>query len=208
VAHRRHLRNYLLDRKFQLRFTVLIVLISSLLTVGLGYFWYDEMRKASRIVEVKALATMSDAEVAKVQADLHRQDIVRLAILGGFGIAIALVLAGFSIIFTHRVAGPLFKISRHLKDIRYDNLQEVWDLRKGDQLQEFWGVFKHMHTALRERLESDVKALEEAMSALSNADGEQQKAALAALTALRDFKAASLEGKHEVSDDAQDSTSL
>ncbi|PID39478.1 MAG: hypothetical protein CSA65_02745 [Proteobacteria bacterium] len=202
MAHRRHLRNYLLDRKFQLRFTVLIVLIACVLTAGLGYFWYDEMRKASRIVEVKALATMSDAEVAKVQADLHRQDKIRLAILGGFGVAIAFVLAGFSIIFTHKVAGPLFKISRHLRDIRYDNLQEVWDLRKGDQLQEFWGGFKGMHRALRERLQSDIKALEEGIAALSNADGEQQKAALAALTALRDFKASSLEGGHDVPDDA------
>ena len=104
--HRRHLRNYLLDRKFQLRFTALMVLIACVLTAGLGYFWYDEMRKASRIVEVKALATMSDAEVEKVQDDLHRQDMIRLGVLVGFGVAIAVVLAGFSIVFTHKIAGP------------------------------------------------------------------------------------------------------
>ncbi len=165
--HRRHLRNYLLDRQFQLRFTIVIVLIAGVLTAGLGYFWYDEMRTTSRVVEVKALATMSDADVAKVKADLHSKDMIRLGILGAFGVAIAVVLAVFSIIFTHRVAGPLFKISRHHEDITRDNLKEMWDLRKGDQLQEFWAIFKEMHTALRKRQKADIEVLDRAMVALA-----------------------------------------
>lgn len=194
APHKRQLRNYLLDRKLQLRFTVAIVIIAAVLTTGLGYFWYGEMRKASRIVEVKALATMSDSEVKKVEADLRQQDLIRLGILAGFGIVIAVVLAGFSIIFTHKVAGPLFKISRHLKDVQDNNLKEMWDLRKGDQLLVFWGVFKAAHTALRERQQSDIAAIEAVLAAHPEPADDEQKQALAALTALRDTKKASLDG--------------
>ena len=174
--HRRHLRNYLLDSRFQLRFAVVILLLATALTAGLGAFWYDEMRKASRIVEVKALSTMSDEEVKKIEADMAREDHKRLGILVGFGGLLVVTLAGFSIIFTHRVAGPLHKISRHMHDISENDLKEVWDIRKGDQLQAFWQVFKGMHTSLRQRQLQDLATLKEAVTVLKARELEVPRA--------------------------------
>lgn len=192
-TYKRHLRNYLLDRKMQLRFMVIIVVVATVLTGILGAFWYGEMRKASRMVEVNALATMTDAEVKKVEAEIARSDRVRLVVLAGFGVALVFVLAGFSIIFTHRIAGPLFKTSRHMRDIRDNNLCEVWDLRKGDQLQEFWAVFKEMHTALRERQQQEVDVLAKALEKIEAVDELGNDDAVKELARLKRAKTTSLE---------------
>ncbi|MBW2730886.1 MAG: hypothetical protein JRH20_00750 [Deltaproteobacteria bacterium] len=192
-SYKRHLRNYLLDRRFQLRFTIIIVLVAAVLTGGLGSFWYGEMRKASRMVEVNALTTMTDDEVKKVEDEMATDDGIRLGVLLGFGVLLALVLAGFSIIFTHRIAGPLFKISRHLRDLRDHNLCEVWDLRKSDQLQEFWAVFKETHTALRDRQEEEIQVLAAVLTKTEAMDGLQDDEAIKKLAQLRDRKILSLE---------------
>lgn len=190
TTHKRQLRNFLLDRTFQLRYTATMVLISCVLTAGLGYFWYDEMRKASRIVEVKALATMSDEEVKEVEQDLARQDQIRLLVLVGFALLIAFVLAGYGIVFTHKVAGPLFKISRHMREIRDEKLDDVWDLRKGDQLQEFWAVFKEMHSTLQQRHRDEVASLEQVIAAIEGKEGLEEQAS--ALRAMSDRKRTAL----------------
>ncbi|MCC6752312.1 MAG: hypothetical protein IT371_31985 [Deltaproteobacteria bacterium] len=195
AVHRRKLRNYLLDRRYQLHFTLIMVVVSALLTAGLGYFWYDEMRKASSIVEVKALGSLTDDEVRQVKEDLHEQDKTRLWILVGFGTLLSVVLAGYGIMLTHKVAGPLYKIGRHMQDVRDGKLESLWDLRKGDLLQEFWLVFKDMHTALRTQTEHEAAQLAEAIAAAERqlaqmgpeASGELKRC-LDTLRELRDRK--------------------
>jgi hypothetical protein len=200
-VHKRQLRNYLLDRKLQLRYTVIMVLISSALTGALGYFWYDQMRVTSRSIEVRALATMSDEDVQQIRDDMSRQDRLRLLVLVGFGVVLAFTVAGFGVVLTHKVAGPLFKITRYMHEVRDGKLGPVYDLRRGDQLVEFFAGFKEMHTALRKQAEGEVTALEEVIAAAErhlaqNAAGAGDLARqLDVLREMRDRKAASLKGE-------------
>lgn len=168
--HRRKLRNYLLDRKVQLRFTALMVGLSSLLTAGLGYYWYEEMRKASDVVRTSAMATLSDAAIAHLDSELAAQDFRRLMLLIGFGVAFALLMAAYGIVMTHKYAGPIFKISRHLEDIERNRIYELWDLRKGDQLKEFFAKFKAMHGALRSRVEADMLVINRLIMAIERGE--------------------------------------
>ncbi len=164
-AHRRHLRNYLLDPKLQLRYTLIMVVLSSLLTAGLGSIWYQQMRETSRIIEVKALTTMTDQEIKVLQDDIAVQDRFRLLVLVGFGVLFAFAVAGYGIILTHKVAGPLFKITLYMKKVKEGNLGPIYDLRKGDQLHDFFESFKQMHTSLRRECEQQVKILDEMITA-------------------------------------------
>ncbi len=164
MAYKRHIRNYLLDRKLQLRYTLMMVLLSSVLTAGLGYFWYDQMRTTSRTIEVRALATMSDEDVERIKSEMATQDQMRLVVLVGFGVLFAFMVAGYGIVLTHKVAGPLFKISRYMNDMREGKLGEVYDLRKGDQLRDFYETFKQMHIALRKQAEAEVSTLDEVIA--------------------------------------------
>jgi len=197
--HRRHLRNYLLDRKYQLRYTLIMVFISSLLTTGLGYFWYQQMRVTSRSIEVRALATMSDEDVQRIKDDMASQDRMRLFVLVGFGVVLAFAVAGGGIVLTHKVAGPLYKITRHMQDVKEGNLKPIYDLRKGDQLHEFFQSFKEMHSALRKMLEDEVKTLDQVIASterhLTQAGpqgGGELSRYLDELRAMRDRKNASL----------------
>jgi len=140
-AHKRKLRNFLLDRRYQLKFTIIMVVIASALTAGLGYFWYGEMRKASEIIRINALANLGDAAADQVDGDLAKQDRRRLLVLAAFGVAFSMLLAGYGIVMTHKVAGPLFKITRHMNDIRENHIHPIWGLREGDQLQDFFRSF-------------------------------------------------------------------
>lgn len=167
---RRQLRNFLLDRKVQLRITVIMVLITAVLTAGLGYFWYAEMRKASDVIRVNAMATLGDAATKQLESELAGQDRLRLLLLVGFASLLALLIAGYGIVMTHKLAGPLFKMTRHMSDIERNRIYQLWDLRKGDQLQDFFAAFKAMHGALRKRVEDDMLLLNQLVSAIERGD--------------------------------------
>ena len=200
MAYKRHIRNYLLDRKLQLRYTLMMVLLSSVLTAGLGYFWYDQMRTTSRTIEVRALATMSDEDVERIKSEMATQDQMRLVVLVGFGVLFAFMVAGYGIVLTHKVAGPLFKISRYMNDMKEGKLGEVYDLRKGDQLREFFETFKQMHIALRKQALAEVTTLDEVIASTERhlaqagpqASGGELARYLDALREMRDRKNASL----------------
>lgn len=201
-AHKRQLRNYLLDRKLQLRFSLIVVVISALLTTGLGYIWYDQMRQTSKVIDFDAAASMGipEQEIQQMKDDMKQQDNMRLLVLIGFGVLFALVVAGGSIIMTHKVAGPLFKISRYMSEIRDGRLGPIYNLRRGDQLQDFFVVFKEMHNSLRRDVEADLKTLNEIIASterhlaqLAGEGGtEDINSWLEQLREIRDRKEASL----------------
>ncbi len=187
---RRQLRNFLINRKVQLRITLIMVLLTSLLTAALGAFWYAEMRKASGVIRVNAMATLGDAATNQLSAELAAQDRLRLLVLVGFSLVLALLIAGYGIVMTHKIAGPLFKISRYLGEIEADRLHELWELRRGDQLQEFFAAFKRMHGALRERASRDLALLDRLIEGIEG--GADLSGRLDELRALREAKRGSL----------------
>lgn len=158
-GHKRKLRNLLIDSKMQLRFLAVMVLLSIGLTAGLGYFWYAEMRKASEVIRVNMISALGEQAANQLGVELAAQDNQRLLLLAGFAVVFAILVAASGIVMSHKLAGPLFKISRHMKDIAGNRLYGLWGLRRGDQLQEFFYDFKTMHDALRERVQEDMRLL-------------------------------------------------
>jgi len=43
---KRKMRNFLLDKPFQLKYTLAVVLVSSVISAGLGYFLYQAHRES------------------------------------------------------------------------------------------------------------------------------------------------------------------
>ncbi|MBE7450276.1 MAG: hypothetical protein HS111_15670 [Kofleriaceae bacterium] len=111
-------------------------------------------------------------------------------VLVGSGLLLTLGLALFGIKMTHRVAGPLHKVTLYLAKLRDGRYDKVYDLRKGDQLVEFYEHFKHAHAgvvALEEADRARIKAVLEALEA----DGVLARSAeaRAAADALREVLA-------------------
>lgn len=163
---RRKIRNFLIDRKVQLRITLVMVILSSLLTAVLGFYWYSEIRKASAVIRISAISTLGPDAARQLGAQLQADDHMRLLVLIGFALLLGVLIAAYGIVMTHRLAGPLYKINRHMLDVADGRLYKLWGLRKGDQLQEFFGTFERMHTALRTRVEEDMKLLNQLIAAI------------------------------------------
>ncbi|MBW1872900.1 MAG: hypothetical protein JRJ19_12590, partial [Deltaproteobacteria bacterium] len=101
-------RTFLIDRKFQLKYTTIIVLVGVLVSGLLGYFIYKLSQENRELIGI-------DAEF---MAHVEKIDSYAMYYLIGFVVVMALALFVWGIFITHRVAGPIFIISRYLGEIR------------------------------------------------------------------------------------------
>lgn len=179
TRQKRRLRNYLINRKVQLTITAVMLCVSCGLTALLGVFWYTEIRKASEVIRINAITTLGPDAASALGTELQAADQLRLLLLVGFAVLLALLICAYGIIMSHRIAGPLFKINKHMKDITEDRLYKLWSLRRGDQLQDFFATFERMHHALRARARQDIALLSDVIAALeTGADPADQLPAL------------------------------
>jgi len=107
----------------------------------------------------------------------------------GFGIILVLSIGGVGILLTHKVAGPLYKISSFFGRIRDNRLGPApAKLRKGDELQNFYLSFRDMHQAIRGRVEDDVRVLEGALTAIEATPEGRAPSVQHALDELRQLR--------------------
>lgn len=189
--YRRRMRNYLLDVGLQIRYTMTIVIIAVLLTGGLGYKMYQATRDTSRVIE---LSGMADPAIAgELQGQFASSDRWVLWGILGFGVVLVISVSAVGILITHKVAGPLFKVAGFFSRVRENRLGAIPPpLRKGDELQEFYGSFRELHQALRERTEEDIEIIGAALAAVEPGGGAAAPA-LEELRQLRRRKEESLE---------------
>jgi nitrogen fixation/metabolism regulation signal transduction histidine kinase len=224
--HQRRLRNYLIDRHFQLKYSGYLVGIAVLLSLCLGTILWrtsqavlaqshkavqqgeqvvargrevlSESRKVSAVVQMnivrdpvysqspalleafKSDAEKQDARLAEQQKalegqagalkqqaeDLHdRQTGMFLTLCGALTLLVVLVgLAG--IVVTHRVAGPIYKMKRQIREVGRGRLEVPSKLRRGDELVDFFEAFETMVQSLRRRQEGEIAELEKVLSEL------------------------------------------
>jgi hypothetical protein len=164
-AYKRKVKNYLIDVGLQLRYTATIVIVAIVLTVILGFRIYQATQDTSKVILWTGLVDPATAQ--ELQTQFAQSD--RTVVWGiiGFGIILVLSIGGVGILLTHKVAGPLYKISSFFGRIRDNRLGPApAKLRKGDELQNFYLSFKEMHQAIRGRVEDDVRVLEGALTAI------------------------------------------
>jgi nitrogen fixation/metabolism regulation signal transduction histidine kinase len=80
------------------------------------------------------------------------------------------------IVVTHRVAGPIFKMKRLLRQVGEGKLIVRERLRKGDELQHFFEAFEKMVDDLRTRQEAEIARVDEAIEQLEKTRGAQRGA--------------------------------
>src|SRR5262245_12099660 len=197
--YKRKVRNYLLDVGLQLRYTATIVVVAVFLTAGLGYKMYQATRDISKVILWTGLVDPASAQ--ELQSQFSNSDRVVLWGIIGFGIVLILSISAVGILITHKVAGPLYKITSLFHRVRDNKLGTApVGLRKGDELQDFYLGFREMHVAVRGRVEDDVRVLGNVVSTLEASADARQPAVARALEDLRQLRKAkeeSLEGQTE-----------
>jgi hypothetical protein len=177
AKHQRKLSNYLLDKRLQLRYIVLVTSLSAVIAGALGYMLYDQLRTGSKSIEhdFQVLTRGDDSqqelrEQIAIGLESKDQQPIYAIIVVGFGLVI--ILSAYLVIMTHKVAGPLFKVSTYFEQMAEGRLGVVTPLRRGDMLQDFFGNFKAMHESLRAQEIADVATMERALGALRGARSE------------------------------------
>jgi nitrate/nitrite-specific signal transduction histidine kinase len=70
------------------------------------------------------------------------------------------------ILVTHKVAGPIHKMKRQIRDVGQGHLRIPNKLRKGDELVDFFEAFETMVINLRSRQQGEIDKLEQAIASL------------------------------------------
>jgi hypothetical protein len=192
--HKRKLRNYLLDASLQLRYTVFILAVAVFLTAFLGYRIYLATQESTRIVMMTASVDPTVSQ--ELQSQFKANDRLVLWWILLFGVVLVVTVTAAGIWMTHKIAGPLYKISSALGRIRDNKLPaDLGRLRKGDQLQAFHAGFREMYEAIRARTAKDTDVLATAIATIA-AEPSRSPALEQAVEQLRQLqqeKARSLE---------------
>jgi hypothetical protein len=214
AAYKRSWKNYLLNSRYQLRFTGFLVMICALLMITMGWWADDIGDKLNTVsggkIEGKWPSVMSEAssatkvgiinlQGASFSDDVAADDAARNREIGalkrqqsqlewGMVGAVVLLCGGlfvFGILMTHKVAGPLYKVGLYLDKMKAGKFDKVYNLRKGDQLMSFFDHFKEAHTALRKVQESDVQHLKELIAAAEKNEAAKSPQLAALVAELR-----------------------
>jgi methyl-accepting chemotaxis protein len=166
TRYKRKLSNYLLDKKLQLRYILVVTLLSGLIAGALGYMIYDQRHQSTQSIEQDLQDLVSDDEIKSITGDYETEDRVLVYKMIAAGVGLVVILSLYLILMTHKVAGPLYKTSIYFDRMAQGRLSVVTPLRRGDMLQDFFEKFKDMHDVVRQRAIDDVDAMEKALAAL------------------------------------------
>jgi signal transduction histidine kinase len=236
--HQRSMKNLLLDKRFQLKYTGYLVAIAFVLSVSLGFILLrtsaqvieqsrkgarqgaqivelgegvlGESRKVSAVVRMNIVrdpvykenpdlldafnadADQQDRKLDEQHAQLkdQRRSLERqaqklehfhktfLLSLGGILALLVLGIGAAGIFVTHKIAGPIFKMKRHLREVAAGQLQVPWGLRKGDELVDFFDAFRDMVASLRTEREAHIARIEGALSKLEGGENSEAESSL------------------------------
>jgi methyl-accepting chemotaxis protein len=180
---KRQLRNYLLDARFQLKYTGYVVLVTLLVASVLGFLAYRESRAQTEMMSIGWAMEAGPAEDTQGFIEERAREYDRnmlMAIVGGI-LTLTIALGFMGIFITHRVVGPAFKLRRLLQHIASGHLSLGGRLRKGDELQDVFLALEQMIENLRERQREEIALLEQGI--------ESARQSGASDTALRDLDA-------------------
>lgn len=221
--YKRSVKNYIVDSRFQLKYTSFIVIVAIAIAAPLGAFLFrtsekvvaesqkvvEESKKVSEVVSLqiskdpvygsdpelaKAFGAESSSAADKVKAQqdalVAEQRTMMRALVGALGLMVVLIgLLG--IYFTHKVAGPIYKMKMLLRQVGEGKLTFYGKLRKGDELQDFFETFATMVERIKERQKREVDELESAIEA-ARASGASEEA-IAKIGHVRDEMKRALE---------------
>ena len=167
----RKVRNYLLDRRFQLKYTGMVLVVTISVASVLGYVAYRFSKGQTEALTAHIAAqpdldgtTASDLERFAQQEDRKIRNAI---ILGVMLLTLALGVTG--IIVTHRVVGPAYRMRRLFEHVGEGRLEVTTGIRKGDELQDLYRSFAQMIESLRDQRAEEIERLEETLGKMEAA---------------------------------------
>ena len=173
LAGRAKRRNYLINRKFQLRVATWIAL------------------------DVFAVCFVGGVLLINVLEPQVRNQIVNPRLAGspmmtlvGFSFAFAAIaaagFAGWSVLVTHRVCGPIGVVRRGMEQVARGQMPRFRPLRRKDEFRDFYAAYWRMVHSLRSRRQSRSAALKTILAAAESGAQSSDTSARAAFQQIID----------------------
>lgn len=134
-------RNYFINKPFQTRFILkfcLVVVLSSLVIGGLVYYVFQD---------TTTVAIENTQVVVKSTADFVLPIVINILFL--VTVAVAIVVAFITMMTSHKIAGPLYRLQREIELLEKGDLRREFRIRNNDQLQELAVSLKIMCKSLQ-----------------------------------------------------------
>jgi len=143
-------RQYLVDRRRQLAATVRVagLVLVLLIIINVVLAW-----QSSEATRKMMIASPEFGEL------MRADDMQKIAITAGISLIILAMVVVRSIMFTHRTAGAVYKVSQCLEQVGEFNFDVFLRLRRDDNLRELEDPFNRMVENLRERALDDYQAM-------------------------------------------------
>lgn len=171
-------KNYLINKKFQLKYTLAIIAMLAIVMIASGiglYFgmWgsiienFSQFKVSQNLETAKRLADYEDARYRKGDYRLTRifresellsaqqQDALKNALkavnhsLFPKVAVLAVVIFIAGIFISHKIAGPMYRIEKSAEAIRDGDLSVSFRTRKGDEMREASGALEDMVDSLQ-----------------------------------------------------------
>lgn len=139
----------------------------------------DTQRLREDKVRLEERANGLELELKKAE---KRQLQIRIG-LAGVLVTLVLGIGIAGIMFTHKIAGPIFKMKRLFRQVGEGKLLVREKLRKGDELVHFFEAFEKMVGDLRDKKTDEIAAVDAILAQLEN--GEKTDKTVARLRELR-----------------------
>jgi nitrogen fixation/metabolism regulation signal transduction histidine kinase len=159
---KRRIRNLLIDSRFQLRWVVRVIFIITVIVFVMGYFLYLTVAEATDQMLAQKLGDLNLTE-ASIQAFVRQAEVdksVTIYKLVAWLVTLAVFVSGATIVLTHKVAGPVYKMRTIFRSISDENLHLSARLRKGDELKEAFEDFDDMLRRMRDQRRTDLESLQ------------------------------------------------
>lgn len=146
TKHRR--RTYLIKTGLQLRYMGIIISTMLMVAFGVGWITYD--------TSWSQIANTPDLTLDKLSVIF---DSVNNLLLRWIGIFV-LVIAALSILVSHKIAGPVYRLEETTKLIASGDLTHRIHLRQGDELRDLQDAFNKMSESLSAMINKDREIIE------------------------------------------------
>ena len=167
-GQQRKLRNFLIDRRFQLKWTAIVVLVNIGICVILAVpLYYTAASASDQLLALKS----GEPRITTQAMDLfvrknHEDKRTVILALGLFLGALFVTNTIAWIILTHKIAGPVYKLRRILRGIDDFHLKIDAHIRRGDELKDVVFDFNEMILRLAECRKEDAELLRRAAEKL------------------------------------------
>ncbi len=141
--HKRHLKNFLINPRYQLRYIIWLTTTGLFLVLINGVIAYSYIKE--NYITLVDLSPMTDEAKLQMYEEL-RHLILALSLTS---LAFLMIVSLLGIVLSHRTAGPLYHFKRVFDEVKKGKHQQRVKLRPGDEFQDVAKSFNDMMESLK-----------------------------------------------------------